>query len=213
MRAFLKTASVVAVLIAMATTLFAEVSEDVAGDAVRKAERRGLSSVPMSRFSGLLTAPENASEVTFSNSWLDTQPAATGNADWACLSEALYFEARGETLKGQFAVAEVIMNRVKSTRFPDSVCGVIKQGTGRKFQCQFTYNCDGNPDTIRERGAYTAVGKVARAVIDGQAPVLTNGATYYHTTAVSPKWSRVFTKTAAIGVHIFYRDPYRTAKN
>jgi len=213
MRAFLKTASVVAALLAMVTTLFAEVSVEDAGDAVRKAERRGLSSVPMSRFSGLLTAPENASEVTFSSSWLDTQPAATGNADWACLSEALYFEARGETLKGQFAVAEVIMNRVKSTRFPDSVCGVIKQGTGRKFQCQFTYNCDGNPDTIRERGAYIAVGKVARAVIDGQAPVLTNGATYYHTTAVRPKWSRVFTKTAAIGVHIFYRDPYRTAKN
>ena len=213
MRAFVKTASVVVALVAMATTLVAEVPVNDAGDAVRKAERRGLSSVPMSRLSGLLTAPENTSEVTFSSSWLETQPAATGNAEWACLSEALYFEARGEALKGQFAVAEVIMNRVKSTRFPDSICGVVKQGTGRKFQCQFTYKCDGNPETIRERGAYTAVGKVARAVIDGQVPVLTNGATYYHTTAVSPKWSRVFTKTAAIGVHIFYRDPYRTASN
>lgn len=214
MRVLAKTASLVAALIVMATTLVAEISsQDAGGAAVRKAERRGLSSVPVSRFAGLLRAPENAPEVTFSGEWLDTRPAATGNADWACLSEALYFEARGETLKGQFAVAEVIMNRVKSTRFPDSICGVVKQGTGRKFQCQFTYKCDGIPETIRERGAYAAVGKVARAVIDGQAPVLTNGATYYHTTAVRPKWSRVFTKTAAIGVHIFYRDPYRTASN
>ena len=131
----------------------------------------------------------------------------------ACLSEALYFEARGETLKGQFAVAEVIMNRVKSSRFPDNLCAVINQGTGRKYQCQFTITCDGSPETISEPAAYENVGKVARAVMDGRAPALTSGATHYHTTAVNPRWSRVYTKTAAIGVHVFYRHTYRTAKN
>jgi len=213
MRLFLKFAAIAAAVLALASGLSAEVQTDDAGSAVRKAEARGLSSVPTSRFTGLLTAPEGATEISFSRDWLETEPAATGGASWECLSEALYFEARGETIKGQFAVAEVIMNRVKSTRFPDNICGVINQGTGRKFQCQFTYTCDGNPDTIREKGAYTNVGKVARAVIDGRAPALTSGATHYHTTAVRPKWSRVYSKTAAIGVHVFYRHNYRTAQN
>jgi spore germination cell wall hydrolase CwlJ-like protein len=145
--------------------------------------------------------------------WLDAQPKATGGPEWRCLTEALYFEARGETVKGQFAVAEVIMNRVTSERFPKSACAVIYQGTGKKYQCQFTYTCDGLKETIAEPKAWDRVSKVARAVIDGRAPKLTRGATHYHTTAVKPKWSRVYTKTAAIGDHIFYRHTWRTASN
>ncbi|WP_299729708.1 cell wall hydrolase [uncultured Tateyamaria sp.] len=213
MRFTFKPAATLAAIFALATSLSAEAPSHDASSAVRKAEARGLSTVPTSRFTGLLTAPEGVTEVSFSRSWLDTQPTPSGNANWACLTEALYFEARGETLKGQFAVAEVIMNRVKSSRFPDNICAVINQGTGRKYQCQFTYTCDGNPDTIREKGAYRNVGKVARAVMDGRAPALTSGATHYHTTAVRPKWSRVYSKTAAIGVHVFYRHTYRTATN
>ncbi|WP_223421730.1 cell wall hydrolase [Tateyamaria pelophila] len=152
-------------------------------------------------------------EVEFVKSWIDSQPKPSGDEHWKCLSEALYFEARGETVKGQFAVAEVIMNRVDSARFPDSVCGVIKQGTGRKYQCQFTYTCDGHPERIAEPRAYERVSKVARAVLDERAPDLTKGATHYHTTAVRPKWSRVYTKTASIGVHLFYRHTFRTASN
>ena len=154
-----------------------------------------------------------ATDVSFSRSWVDAQPKAKGGAHWKCLSEALYFEARGETVKGQFAVAEVIMNRVRSARFPDNVCGVINQGTGKRYQCQFTYTCDGNPETIHEPRAFERVSKVARAVLDGRAPDLTKGATHYHTTAVRPRWSRVYTKTAAIGVHVFYRHTFRTASN
>ncbi len=152
-------------------------------------------------------------DVQFAKSWIDSQPKPTGGEHWQCLSEALYFEARGETVKGQFAVAEVIMNRVESASFPDSVCDVIKQGTGRKYQCQFTYTCDGRPERISEPRAYERVSKVARAVLDERAPDLTKGATHYHTTAVRPKWSRVYTKTAAIGVHLFYRHSVRTASN
>lgn len=152
-------------------------------------------------------------EVSFSRSWVDSQPKATGDEQWRCLSEALYFEARGETVKGQFAVAEIIQNRVKSSRFPGSFCGVIKQGTGRKYQCQFTYTCDGYKDVIAEKQAYERVSKVARAAIDGIAEPLTNGATHYHTKSVRPSWARVYTETARIGVHIFYRHNYRTASN
>ncbi len=150
-------------------------------------------------------APKGSGNLTYSVAELNARPNATGDAQWACLAEALYFEARGETLKGQIAVAEVILNRVSSSRFPNTVCAVIHQGTGRKYACQFTYTCDGNPETIHEPGAYQRVAKVARMMLDGAPRKLSGGATYYHTTAVSPSWSRKFRRTARMGVHLFYR--------
>ncbi|WP_227446378.1 cell wall hydrolase [Cognatishimia sp. F0-27] len=144
--------------------------------------------------------------------WIAKQPIAKGGAEWRCLAEALYFEARGESVKGQFAVAEVILNRVRSERFPDTVCGVINQGTGRKYACQFTYTCDGVPERINEKRAWNRVGKIAKAVLDGLAPKQTEGATHYHTTAVSPSWARKYTRTARIDSHIFYRHTWRSAK-
>ena len=152
-------------------------------------------------------------KIEFSRSWIDEQPVASGGDEWECLAEALYFEARGETVKGQFAVAEVILNRVESERFPASACGVINQGTGKKYQCQFTYTCDGHKEVIHEPRAFDRVSKVARAALDGTAPELTEGATHYHTKAVKPRWSKVYTKTTSIGTHIFYRHTWRTASN
>lgn len=178
-----------------------------------------VNKIPGGELRGLFffNPPQKRSEptapLTYSKDWLDTLPEATGDDQWACLSEALYFEARGETVKGQFAVAEVILNRVTSSHFPNTPCGVIRQGTGRKYQCQFTYTCDGYKEVINEEKAFERVSKVARAVLDGKGDALTDGATHYHTTAVSPRWSRVFTKTARIGVHIFYRHNVRTASS
>jgi len=146
-----------------------------------------------------------ASAPLYSRNALARLPQATGGAQWRCLAEALYFEARGEPVKGIFAVAEVILNRVDSTRYPDSICGVVEQGTGRKYQCQFTFTCDGHPDRVREPRAWAKVGKVARLMLDGAPRSLTYGATHYHTRAVSPKWSRVYARTITIGVHHFYR--------
>ena len=151
--------------------------------------------------------------VSFTRDWLAQQPEATGTAGWRCLAEALYFEARGESVEGQFAVAEVILNRVGSKRYPGTLCGVINQGTGKKYQCQFTYTCDGHDEVIAEPRAFVRAGKIARAAIDGRAPQLTDGATHYHTTAVNPSWSRVFTRTAQIGAHLFYREGTRVASN
>lgn len=157
-------------------------------------------------------APEPV-DISYTKAWLDQQPEATGDEHFRCLAEALYFEARGESIRGQFAVAEVILNRVDSSRFPNSLCGVINQGTGKKYQCQFTYTCDGKKEVIHEKRAYERVAKVARAAIDGTADEMTSGATHYHTKAVRPSWSRVYKETARIGVHIFYRHNYRTASN
>ncbi len=143
--------------------------------------------------------------VSYTRQWVAGQPNATGGADWRCLSEALYFEARGESVKGQFAVAEVILNRVKSSKFPGTVCAVVNQGTGKRNRCQFSYTCDGNPENIHEPAAYRNVGKIARALLDGAPRNLTVGATYYHNHTVRPRWSRVFTRTASIDGHLFYR--------
>lgn len=180
-------------------------------------EQSAISAVPKSRLRAMLTEPArgkaNKVEFSFSQDWLDAQPQPEGGPQWQCLSEALYFEARGETVKGQFAVAEVIMNRVESARYPDTPCGVIHQGTGKRYQCQFTYTCDGRDEVIAERAAFEQVAKVARAILDGKAGNLTEGATHYHTTSVRPSWANAFTKTARIGVHVFYRDALRTASN
>ena len=140
-------------------------------------------------------------------------PGPTGGAEWQCLTEALYFEARGETLEGMFAVAEVILNRRDSGNYPSSVCGVVHQGTGAQYACQFTYTCDGRSDVVQERGAWNAVGRVASVMLGGAPRDLTNGAMFYHTRGVSPSWSARFTRTAAIGAHLFYRQPTRTASN
>ncbi len=140
-----------------------------------------------------------------SEDWIRAQAEASGGADWQCKTKALYFEARGEKAEGLFAVAEVILNRVDSHRYPDSVCGVVNQGTGRKFACQFTYTCDGLPEHVKEPKAWVRVGKVANVMLQGGPRVLTDGALFYHTTAVSPSWSLTKDHTGTIGVHRFYR--------
>ena len=161
---------------------------------------------------GPVNAPKTDAGV-YSKVYMRSLPVAKGGKEWACLTEALYFEARGETVKGQFAVAEVILNRVSSPSFPDTICGVINQGTGRKFACQFTYTCDGRAEVIREPKAYEMVGKVAKMVMEGMPRTLTDGATFYHTKAVRPRWAGVFERTAIIGFHHFYKKPVRVSQN
>ncbi|MEL7116266.1 MAG: cell wall hydrolase, partial [Pseudomonadota bacterium] len=92
-----------------------------------------LKAARLEQFSRLPEAPMIARSAVaptgFTLDWIDSLPKARGNAQWRCLAEALYFEARGETVAGQVAVAEVILNRVDNRQFPNSICGVIKQGT------------------------------------------------------------------------------------
>lgn len=161
----------------------------------------------------ILTEPAEgaARPVSYSRDWLMSLPVPDGDAQFDCLATALYFEARGETVLGQFAVAEVILNRVDSGQFPDNVCAVV--GQGGSGGCQFSYACDGQPEIIREAGAFDTVARVARVMLDGAPRDLTAGATYFHTRSVRPSWARVFERTAAIGAHLFYRAPDRLARN
>lgn len=189
---------------------------------IATAEKTGLNGVGSIKLAALLDTDairevrpkqRKAVQIEYTKTWLSKQPKPKLSDQAACLAEALYFEARGESVRGQFAVAEVIMNRVDSPAFPNSICGVIHQGTGRKYACQFTYTCDGHPEVIREKGAYARVAKVAGIMARGAERPLTQGATYYHTHGVSPKWSRKFARTASIGVHYFYRRNTRVSSN
>lgn len=140
---------------------------------------------------------------------LASLPSVSGGKEWRCLTEALYFEARGESIKGQYAVAEVILNRVDMPNYPDTVCGVVNQGTGRLHACQFSYTCDGKPEHVTEPASWDRLGKIAKIMINDAPRDLTRQSSHYHTTAVRPRWSRVYAKTTQIGVHIFYRQTKR----
>jgi spore germination cell wall hydrolase CwlJ-like protein len=137
--------------------------------------------------------------------WLMAQPAGPGGRDAACLATAIYFEARGETLAGQFAVAEVILNRVDSPRYPGSVCAVV--GQRNAGGCQFSYACDGRADAMRDPSARAVAERIAGVMLAGAPRALTQGATHFHTRAVRPGWAARFPRTAAIGAHLFYRQP------
>lgn len=176
-------------------------------------ERRSLSGLQSNRLKEMVARPASLPPTAdrLSRDWIDAQPAVTGGAEWACLTEALYFEARGESVRGMTAVAEVILNRVDGRVYPNTVCAVVNQGTGERYRCQFTYTCDGRAETITEPRAYERVGKIAKLMLDGAPRTLTNGATYYHTKAVSPRWSKVFDRTVTIDDHHFYVNPVHTA--
>ena len=178
-------------------------------------ERQGMRGVGARSIARLTRVPlDNPLVLTgYNKTSLSTLPEASGGQQWECMTQALYFEARGESVTGQFAVAEVIMNRVKSPRFPDSICGVVHQGSGKRYECQFTFWCDGQAEVFSEKNAYDEVGKVAKIVMSGIDLNLTGGATYYHTRSVAPKWSKIFQRTATIGYHHFYRRPIRVTSN
>ena len=123
-----------------------------------------------------------------------------------CLAEAVYFEARGEAVRGQIAVAQVVLNRAFSGKYPETVCGVVYQNKHRHFACQFTFACDNNPDVIREPDMWERAQKIAKAMLDGQLwlPEV-DKSTHYHAYWVRPSWVSEMKKMYKFGVHTFYR--------
>lgn len=124
-----------------------------------------------------------------------------------CLANAIYYEANGEPLSGQRAVAQVVLNRLRHPRFPKSVCEVVNQGSERSTGCQFSFTCDGSltraPNPVRWK---VAMG-VATAALDGWTSAEAGQATHYHTLYVFPKWAPELLKLGILGHHIFYRLP------
>jgi spore germination cell wall hydrolase CwlJ-like protein len=132
------------------------------------------------------------------------------NAERDCLAQAIYHEARGESEVGQLAVANVIVNRARSGKFPSTLCGVIYQNADKGYhRCQFTFACDGRDDAPGERRAWARSASLAQDVYaefaTGDAVGAVPGsALYYHTTNVRPNWANTYSAVARIGSHIFY---------
>jgi spore germination cell wall hydrolase CwlJ-like protein len=132
------------------------------------------------------------------------------NQEKLCLAQAIYHEARGESEEGQWAVANVIINRAMSKKFPSTLCGVVFQNADQGYhRCQFTFACDGRSDMGTEKAAWNRATKMAAVAYNefrqGDRPgVIPNTALYYHTVSVNPDRSDTFKRVATIGAHEFY---------
>lgn len=124
-----------------------------------------------------------------------------------CLALAIAYEAGFESAEGQAAVAEVILNRMRSGSFQKTVCGVVYAGSTRRTGCQFTFTCDGSLRRALPASVLAASRAVAERVFDGLAATTVAGATHYHATYVRPYWAPSLVRLTRIGNHIFYRMP------
>ena len=133
-------------------------------------------------------------------------PVAASDKELWCLATAVYFEARGESYRGQVAVAQVVLNRVKDHRYPDTICGVVFQNQSRRNSCQFSFACDGIPEVINDAKSWAQAQDIANRFTAGEL-YLTEvaDATHYHATYVSPAWAPRMTKVTQIGLHVFYK--------
>jgi hypothetical protein len=122
-----------------------------------------------------------------------------------CLAETIFYEARSESEEGQRAVAQVVLNRVRHPSWPNSVCGVVYQGSERRTGCQFTFTCDGSLARTPSGYGWARARRIAAEALAGKVYAPVGHATHYHTVQVLPYWAPSLIKSAVIGAHIFYR--------
>ena len=166
---------------------------------------------------------------TFQKPQLDELYSEENRPELYCLAQNVYFEAKSEPLAGQYAVADVVLNRVQDTRYPNTICEVVREGPIKeswktrqhadlpdeeriyhpiKNRCQFSWYCDGKADVIRDSDAWRMAQIVAYKILHTEKMRgITEGATHYHADYVSPKWAKSIQLVGSISTHIFYRWP------
>ena len=166
---------------------------------------------------------------TFQNPELDELYTEQNQPELYCLAQNVYFEAKSEPLAGQYAVADVVLNRVNDNRYPNTICEVVREGPIKeswktrqhadlapkeriyhpiKHRCQFSWYCDGKADIIRDSDAWRVAQIVAYKIVHTEKMRgITEGATHYHADYVSPKWAKSIQLVGSISTHIFYRWP------
>jgi spore germination cell wall hydrolase CwlJ-like protein len=161
----------------------------------------------LTRAAGLFACALAISMTNFAEA--KARPART---DLTCLAQAIYFEARGESAKGQLAVGRVVLNRVKSRVYPDTICGVVFQNEHRRDACQFSFACDGKSDQAKDRTAWKIALARAEELISCKPPCQAGPrwrapiwkSMFYHADYVSPRWAKKLNRTGTLGRHIFY---------
>jgi spore germination cell wall hydrolase CwlJ-like protein len=176
-----------------------EAGDNASGGAKSNPGTVGESIAPKGQVTGAEQRPKSPAEM------LGLTGKAREKAE-KCLANAVYFEARAEPVRGQIAVAQVVMNRVFSGYYPNDVCGVVYQNANRHLGCQFTFACDGIPDVVNEPDAWVRARQIASDTLDGKLWLPEIGkATHYHAYWVRPSWVHEMIKLNKIGVHTFYR--------
>ena len=136
-----------------------------------------------------------------------------------CMALNIYHESRSDNLAGQFAVADVVLNRVRDRRWPNTICDVITEGPISKWwkethnkivpvrhRCQFSWYCDGKSDDVKDAESWRKAQTTAYQIINRNLMRgITEGATHYHATYVDPSWNKRFRIIGRIGAHVFYR--------
>jgi spore germination cell wall hydrolase CwlJ-like protein len=166
-----------------------------------------------SPFDNILTEPKQGGRFIpplgkGDHEWLATPlpPSVFSKAEQKCLATGIYFEARSESVKGQAAVAQVILNRVRNPAYPKSICNVVYQNNDWINRCQFSFACEGRKLNVTEPKYWKMAQEVAMAVTSGRIFLPEVGsATHYHATYVRPNWARTMKRVDKIGTHIFYR--------
>lgn len=139
--------------------------------------------------------------------------ALDASRDLDCLTQAVYYEARGEGRDGMRAVAQVVLNRARHSAFPSTICAVVFQGAGRRTGCQFSFTCDGSMNRPVNSTAWNRARQIASEALSGQVYAPVGNATHFHTTAVRPSWRSSLIQVAQVGDHVFYRFGGRTGSS
>ncbi len=137
---------------------------------------------------------------------VDKSGKKVSEKDLWCMATAIYFESRGESYRGQVAVGQVVMNRLAHKIYPKTICNVVFQNQHMRNACQFSFACDGIPETVTDQKSWAQAEEIAKGVINGTLYIAEVGAaTHYHATYVYPHWAPKLKKNTKIGHHIFYQ--------
>ena len=154
---------------------------------------------------GAVQQLDAAPVIKLSAAYDDPYAPGGGQDDVTCLAQAVYYEARSESVAGQEAVAQVVMNRTRDPRFPHTVCGVVFEQTGAFGACQFSFACDGSMDRLTELAAWDRAQTIALQALHGFVFAPMKYATHFHANYVVPPWSFRLARVGRIGHHIFYQ--------
>lgn len=170
------------------------------------AEPTDIAPLPQIMSSKLAYARADLPPTVFDSAAASTAASAVSSKQLWCLATAIYFEARGESYRGQVAVGQVVMNRVKHPLYPNTICGVVFQNQTKRNACQFSFACDGIPERVTEQKSWTQAMKIAEDILSGAEYLPEVGkATHYHATYVYPHWAPRMKKITKIGLHVFYQ--------
>jgi len=186
----------------------ASISPELSSEALSAIDAVADGNVPIPRVldAKLAYARADLPATVFDGKLRDTKGDEVSDKELWCMATAIYFEARGESYRGQVAVGQVVMNRVAHRLYPSTICGVVFQNQSKRNACQFSFACDGIPERVTEKKAWDQANEIAKEVIAGNEYLTEVGhSTHYHATYVYPHWAPRMKKNTKIGMHVFYQ--------